>query len=128
MLYLVAYYLHLPVIISSNLYINNLFYLIFIFSAIEIPILITGFYIFDTKNLLLLGGILINIGVIFYLFNVVFSIYKSKKTEVRIWFMLTSSLWLFSTTFFGLILVLNFHQRILAESSLSYLNLHAHID
>jgi len=122
-----ASYQLLPVIIASKLYSNNLAYLSFIFSAIGIPILITGFYIFDTKNLLLLGGILINIGVIFYLFNVVFSIYKSKKTEVRIWFMLTSSVWLFSTTFFGLILVLNFHHTILVESSLSYLNLHAHM-
>lgn len=122
-----ASYQLLPVIISSKLYSNNLAYLSFIFSAIGIPILITGFYVFDTKNLLLLGGILINIGVVFYLINVILSIYKSKKTEVRVWFMLTSSLWLFSTTFFGLILVLNFHQTILAESSLSYLNLHAHM-
>lgn len=122
-----ASYQLLPVIIASKLYSNILAYLSFIFSAIGIPILITGFYVFDTKNLLLLGGILINIGVVFYLINVILSIYKSKKTEVRVWFMLTSSLWLFSTTFFGLILVLNFHQRILAESSLSYLNLHAHM-
>lgn len=122
-----ASYQLLPVIIASKLYSNSLAYLSFIISAIGIPILITGFYVFDTKNLLLLGGILINIGVVFYLINVILSIYKSKKTEVRVWFMLTSSLWLFSTTFFGLILVLNFHQRILAESSLSYLNLHAHM-
>lgn len=122
-----ASYQLLPVIIASKLYSNSLAYLSFIFSAIGIPILITGFYVFDTKNLLLLGGILINIGVVFYLINVILSIYKSKKTEVRVWFMLTSSLWLFSTTFFGLILVLNFHQTILAESSLSYLNLHAHM-
>lgn len=117
----------LPVIIASKLYSNILAYLTFIFAAIGIPILIVGFYIFDTKNLLLIGGILINIAVVFYLLNVFLSIYKSKKTEVRVWYIITSSLWLFSTTFFGLILVLNFHQNILPENSLSYLNIHAHL-
>ena len=64
-----ASYQLLPVIIASKLYSNSLAYLSFIFSAIGIPILITGFYVFDTKNLLLLGVILINIGVVFYLIN-----------------------------------------------------------
>lgn len=117
----------LPVLIEGKLSSNLLAYLTFIFTAIGIPILVVGFYQFNFDWLIKTGGILINIGVLFYLINVIKSVYDSDKHEVHAWFVLTASVWLFSTTFFGLLLLFNFGERILPENSLEYLSVHAHL-
>jgi hypothetical protein len=41
--------------------------------------------------------------------------------------MIAASLWLFCTTFFGMLLVFNFTQLILPNDSISYLSIHAHL-
>lgn len=122
-----ASYQLLPVIIEGKLYSNLIAYLSFGFAAIGIPILIFGFYQFHTGWLLQSGAILVNIATLLYLTNVIASVYKSEKREVRSWFVITASVWLFSTTFFGLLLVLNFNESLLPSDSLSYLSIHAHM-
>lgn len=117
----------LPVLIEGKLNSNKLAYLTFYFSAIGIPFLIIGFYLFKFNWLLHLGGTLVNLGVIFYLINVFISAYKSSKHDVHSWFIVSSTLWLFSTTLFGLLLVFNFNRQFFPESSLEYLTLHAHL-
>lgn len=89
--------------------------------------LVTGFYIFHTGWLLQTGALLINLGVLCYLANVVASVLDSKKQDVHAWFMIGASLWLFSTTLFGLLLVNNFTRSLLPKESLAYLSLHAHM-
>lgn len=117
----------LPVLVEGKLDSNLLAYLTFIFSATGIPVLVTGFYIFHTGWVLQTGAVLVNIGVIFYIINVFRSSFKSHTRSVHAWYMITASLWLFSTTFFGLLLVYNFNQKILPENSVSYLSIHAHL-
>lgn len=117
----------LPVLIEGKLDSDLLAFLTFGFSAIGIPILIAGFYIFDTGLTLQIGGFLINIAVIFYMVNVVVSSFKSSKRNVHAWFVISASIWLFSTTFFGLLLVFNFSYPIFNKNSVDYLAVHAHL-
>src|SRR5690606_3226342 len=74
-----------------------------------------------------IGAVLINIGVICYLANVLGSSFRSNRRNVHAWYVITATLWLFATTFFGLLLVLNFRTPILAGNSVDYLSIHAHL-
>jgi hypothetical protein len=100
---------------------------LFAFAAIGIPFLVIGFYIFHTGWVLQTGAVLVNAGVVCYLVNVISSIYESKKHDVYAWFIATASVWLFATTFFGLLLVFNFTYSWLPKNSTEYLSLHAHM-
>ncbi|MEO6915596.1 MAG: cytochrome C oxidase subunit I [Chitinophagaceae bacterium] len=117
----------LPVLIEGKLSSDLLGYLSFVFAALGIPFLVTGFYIFHTGWVLQAGAILVNAGVICYLANVLSSISESRRHDVWAWFMATASLWLFATTFFGLLLVFNFTRSWLPDNSIAYLSLHAHM-
>ncbi|MCC6257477.1 MAG: cytochrome c oxidase subunit I [Chitinophagaceae bacterium] len=117
----------LPVLIEGKLDSNLLAYLTFAFTASGIPFLAFGFYVFNTGWPMQTGAVLINLGVICYLTNVISSIYESKKHDVHAWYMAAASFWLFSTTFFGLLLVFNFTYNILPQNSISYLSIHAHL-
>lgn len=117
----------LPVVIEAKLYSDWMGHTTFGFVAIGIPFLITGFYQGNFDWVLQTGAILINIGVLFYVINVFASIWHSQKREVHSYFMATASVWLFTTTFFGLLLVFNFRHPWLSHDSLSYLTLHAHL-
>jgi hypothetical protein len=117
----------LPVLIEGKLDSNLLAYLSFIFAALGIPFLVTGFYLFHTGWVLQTGAVLINLAVTCYFINVFTSIIESKKHDVYAWFIATASFWLFATVFFGLLLVFNFSRSLLPENSLEYLSLHAHM-
>ena len=117
----------LPALIDGKLSSDLLAYLSFAFAAVGIPLLVTGFYLFQTGWLLQTGAILVNAAVIFYLVNVVCSIYESKKCGVQAVFVATATLWLFATVLFGLLLVFNFTRAWLPENSVEYLSLHAHM-
>ncbi len=117
----------LPVLVEGKLDSDPLAYLTFGFTAVGIPLLIYGFYVFDMGLPLQIGAILINIGVICYLANVLGSSFKSNRRNVHAWYVITATLWLFTTTFFGLLLVLNFRISILSRNSVDYLSIHAHL-
>jgi hypothetical protein len=102
-------------------------YLSFIFAAAGIPLLVTGFYLFDTGLILQTGAILVNASVICYFLNVIGSIIESKKYNIHAFFIAAASLWLFTTTFFGLLLVFNFSRSWLPDNSIEYLSIHAHM-
>ncbi len=117
----------LPVLIESKLDSNVLAYFSFIFTAVGIPFLVVGFYIFDMGWTLQLGSVLVNLGVLCYVLNVLRSTRNITKANVHTWFMATASIWLFSATFFGMLLVFNFTRPLLPANSLSYLSIHAHL-
>lgn len=117
----------LPVLIEGKLDSYFLALLSFIFAAAGIPLLVTGFYLFDTGLILQTGAILVNASVICYFLNVIGSIIESKKYNIHAFFIAAASLWLFTTTFFGLLLVFNFSRSWLPENSIEYLSIHAHM-
>lgn len=117
----------LPVLIEGKLDSYLLALLSCIFAAAGIPLLVTGFYLFNTGLILQSGAILINASVICYFLNVIGSIVESKKYNIHAFFIATASLWLFTTTFFGLLLVFNFSRSWLPENSIEYLSIHAHM-
>ncbi|MBS1645504.1 MAG: cytochrome C oxidase subunit I [Bacteroidetes bacterium] len=117
----------LPVLIEGQLSSNGLGYASFLFSALGIPSLVFGFYSFELGTIFQVGAILVNLGMLAYLINVLVSIYESKRIEIHAWFMAAASLWLFSTTFLGLLLAFNFTKSILPADSLHYLPVHAHM-
>src|SRR5690606_24510435 len=65
--------------------------------------------------------------VICYLSNVLGSSFKSNRKNVHAWYVITATLWLFATTFFGLLLVLNFRTPVLPSNSVDYFSIHAHL-
>lgn len=69
----------IPVLIEGRLYSNALAYLSFITAAVGIPLLVSGFYNFYFGWLTQLGGILINVAILFYIVNIAASMSKSKK-------------------------------------------------
>lgn len=117
----------LPVLVEGKLDSDLLAYLTFGFTAVGIPLLIYGFYVFDMGWPLQTGAVMVNIGVICYLANVLGSSFGSKHRNVHAWYVITATLWLFATTFFGLLLVLNFRTPILSRNSVDYLSIHAHL-
>ena len=117
----------LPVLVEGKLDSDLLAYLTFGFCAVGIPVLIYGFYVFDMGLPAETGAALINMGVICYLINVLKSSFKSKRRNVHAWFVMAATLWLFATTFFGLLLVCNFSLNILGRNSVHYLSIHAHL-
>src|SRR5690606_24882092 len=117
----------LPVLVEGKLDSDRLAYLTFWLTAIGIPLLIYGFYVFDMGLLMQIGAILINLGMICYLANVLGSSFKSSRRNVHAWYVITAALWLFVTTFFGLLLVLNFRTPIFGGNSVDYLAIHAHL-
>lgn len=117
----------LPVLIEGKLDSTNLAAITFIFTAIGIPFLVIGFYTFKIGWILQTGALLINIGVLCYVINVFKSIFKSTKHDVHAWYMAAATIWLFTTTFFGLLLVFNFSTPILPNTSVAYLSIHAHL-
>jgi hypothetical protein len=127
MIILGASHQRLPVLIEGKLSSDLFGYLLFAFAAIGIPFLVIGFYIFHTGWVLQTGAVLVNAGVVCYLVNVISSIYESKKHDVYASFIATASVWLFATTFFGLLLVFNFTYSWLPKNSTEYLSLHAHM-
>jgi hypothetical protein len=117
----------LPVLVEGKLDSDFLGYCTFVFASIGIPMLIYSFYVFNTGWPMVVGATLINVGVLGYCANVILSSFKSQQRNVHAWFIITASLWLVSTTFFGLLLVINFNHPILPSESLHYLSIHAHL-
>ncbi len=117
----------LPVLIESKLDSDPLAYLTLGSTAIGIPLLVYGFYTFQLGLILQIGAVLVNVGVGLYVVNVFVSAFKGVSRNVHAWFMMAASLWLLSTTFFGMLLVFNFTKSVLNEGSVYYLSLHAHM-
>lgn len=116
-----------PVLIEGKLYSNTLAYSSFFLAAAGITLLVYGFYFFTMGWQAQWGGILINAAVVAYLVNIGVSMAKSKNENVHAFFVFTAALWLLLTTGVGLLLVCNFSETILPQSSLFYLPLHAHL-
>ena len=116
-----------PVLIEGRLYSNVLAYCSFLSAAVGIPLLVYGFYYFNMGWSAQCGGILINIAIVAYLVNLVFSMAKSKHENVHTLFVFTAALWLLLTTVVGVLLIYNFSTVIFPKGSLYYLPLHAHL-
>ncbi|HNL83419.1 MAG TPA: cytochrome C oxidase subunit I, partial [Chitinophagaceae bacterium] len=115
-----------PVLIEGELYSYKLAHLSFILSAIGIPLLVYGFYVFDMGTPAKWGGRLVLLSILCYLINIGYSISKSKKENVHAVYVFTSVIWLFITVSLGLALVYNFTYNFLPQNSLHYLPLHVH--
>lgn len=122
-----ASYQLLPVLIEGEIYSDFLGYLTFAFTAIGIPILVYGFYVFDYQFFLPVGAVLVNIGIIIYLLNVYLSSFSSNRRNIHAWYIITATIWLLSTTIFGLLLVFNFTYHFFPSDSWAYLTVHAHL-
>jgi len=116
-----------PVMIEGKLFSNLLAYLSFALTGSGIPLLIYAFYTFNMNWPAQCGALLINGGILCFLINIVVSMIASKKKNVHAFFVVTATLWLFTTTIIGLLLVFNFTKPIFEKDSLHYLSLHAHL-
>lgn len=115
-----------PVMIEEKLYSNFLAYLSFGLAAAGIPLLVFAFYTFNMQWPAQCGALLINGAILSFLINLTASYLRSKRGNVHAVFVIAATLWLFTTTFLGLLLVYNFTGDLLTQDSLHYLSLHAH--
>lgn len=115
-----------PVLIEAKLYSNFLAYLSFAMAAVGVPLLVFSFFRFQLGGTAQAGAVLINLAIVCFLINLAVSISKSKNKNIHAVFVFTASIWLFITTFVGLLLLYNFTKTILPNDSLHYLSLHAH--
>src|SRR5690606_38764827 len=116
-----------PVLIEGKLFSNTLALLSFATAGAGIPFLVYSFYVFNLGWPAWTGGILINLGIIFYIVNLAISMLQSKKENVHAIFIFTAAAWLLLTTLIGFFLLVNFTQVIFVNDSLHYLSLHAHL-
>jgi hypothetical protein len=116
-----------PVMIEGKLYSNFLAYLSFGLAAAGIPLLVYAFYTFNMQWPAQYGAILINGAILSFLVNLTVSLLKSKSKNVHAIFVYTATLWLFTTTFLGLLLICNFSASVFSKDSLYFLSLHAHL-
>ncbi len=116
-----------PVLIEGRLFSIALAHVSFVLAGLGIPLLVFAFFQFNLGWPAQWGGILINAAILAYVVNLAVSIAKSKKENVHAVFVFTAALWLFITTLVGLLLVYNFSYPFLANDSLHYLSLHAHM-
>jgi len=116
-----------PVLIEARLYSNRLAGFTFVLAGAGIPLLVYAFLTFQFDWPAMAGAILVNAAVLCFFINLTISFARSKSQNVHALFVLTSVFWLFLTTLVGLVLVLNFTRTILANDSLHYLSLHAHL-
>lgn len=117
----------MPVLIEGRLYSNTLAYSTFILAGIGIPMLLYGLLTFNLGLIARCGGELIVVAIICFLVNMGISIAKSKSESVHAVFVFTASVWLFITASVGLLLLYNFQYHFLADNSIDYLPLHAHM-
>jgi hypothetical protein len=116
-----------PVIIEGKLFSNLLAYLSFGITGLGIPLLVYAFYTFNMNFPAQCGALLVNLGILCFLTNITASLVTSKKRNVHAFFVLAATLWLFTATIIGFLLVLNFANPIFEKDSLHYLSLHAHL-
>ena len=116
-----------PVLIESALYSEALAYISFVLGAIGIPLLVWAFLDFRFDAWAIAGGGLVNAAVVAYLVNVYLSIVKSRVENVHAIFVGTAAAWLFLTTFFGWLLMMNFTMDLFSRDSIYFLSLHAHM-
>jgi hypothetical protein len=116
-----------PVLIEGRLFSIALAHVSFVLAASGIPLLVFAFFQFNMGWPAQWGGLLINAAILAYVINLALSIAKSKKENIHAVFVFTAALWLLITTLVGLLLVYNFSYSFLANDSLHYLSLHAHM-
>ncbi len=116
-----------PVMIEGKLFSNLLAYLSFGLTGSGIPLLVYAFYTFNMNLAAQCGALLVNAGVLCFLVNIIFSLIISKNRNAHAFFVFAATLWLFTTTIIGLLLVFNFTHSIFEKDSLHYLSLHAHL-
>ena len=126
MMILGASYQLIPVLIESRLKSHLLARMSFVFAGMGIPFIVYGFHAFQLGWVAQVGGVAINLAVIFYVANLFWSLSGSKTENIHAIYILTASCWLLVTTLWGLLLLFNFTMDIFREDSLYYLTSHAH--
>lgn len=116
-----------PVMIEGKLYSNFLAYLSFGLAAVGNPLLVYAFFTFNLQWPAQCGAILINGSILSFLINLTISLLSSKSKNVHAIFVYTATLWLFTTTMLGLLLIYNFSVPVFSTGSLHFLSLHAHL-
>lgn len=117
----------IPVLSEQKLFSEKLAVISFFFTACGIPLLSYGFYQFNMGLVMQIGALLINIGLLFFLINVFYTVYQNKFRDIHSGFILYAVFWLQTTTIIGLLLVFNFSYDLLSKDSVYFLSFHAHI-
>ncbi len=89
--------------------------------------LVYGFWFFETGGFFLASGILLNLAMFIFAFNIAATLTKVKKWNLTGFYLAAAIFYLVVTAIAGLLLVINLVQPYIKIDHLQYLTLHAHI-
>jgi len=122
-----ALYQLIPVIFETALYSEKLARITFWTFGLGVISIVYAFWMGEFVTTLPLAAILVFIGLGLFIFNVLMSIKKAEKKNIKTLFIGAATLWLGLTAFLGLLIALNYKYNFLDQSHLLYLKMHAHM-
>lgn len=122
-----ALYQLIPVIFETALYSEKLAKVTFWIFGISIIAMVYSFWTGSFVTILPHSTGMVFIGLLMFIFNVLMSIKKAKKKNIKTMFIGTSVVWLGLTALLGLLIAFNYKYNFLSQSHLLYLKMHAHM-
>ncbi len=113
-----------PVVFNTNLRFEKLAFRNFFIFIFSLTFFIISFYTNSYFNYLIIAASMVAISIWIFIFNILATYLKAKKHDIAITFILTSLLWLFLTTIYGLLQAYNFKYSFLGLDILKYLKIH----
>jgi hypothetical protein len=122
-----ALYQLIPVIFETSLYSEKLAKFTFWFFGIGIILLVYAFWTNAFGSFLPHAAGFVFIALLLFVFNVLMSIKKAEKKNIKTQFIGAAVVWLAITALLGTLIAFNYKYGFLSESHLLYLKMHAHM-
>jgi len=114
----------IPVVFQASLRFEKLAIWNFFLFLISLIFFIYSFYTHRLFNSLIIASSMIVISIWIFIFNIIATYLKAKKTDIAARFILTALFWLIMTTIYGLLQAYNFKYSFLGTNTLDYLKIH----
>ena len=122
-----ALYQLIPVIFETALFSEKLAKVTFWLFGIGIVFLVYSFWTGGFSSTLPYASSLVFIALSMFITNVILSIKKAEKKNIKSMFIGAATLWLGLTALLGLLIALNYKFNFLSQSHILYLKMHAHM-
>ncbi len=116
----------LPVICEQDLFNEKIASFSWYTLTAGVALLVWSFWHFRTGTLMITGGSLVLLSVIFYLVNVCLTSRICTRYSIQKLFLLSSAVWLLFTAIVGLLMAINLAHPYFGRNHLNILKLHAH--
>ncbi|MCD4663722.1 MAG: hypothetical protein K8R68_00530 [Bacteroidales bacterium] len=122
-----ALYQLIPVIFETALFSEKLAKVTFWLFGVGIIFLVYSFWTGGFSSTLPYASSLVFIALSMFITNVILSIKKAEKKNIKSMFIGAATIWLGLTAFLGLLIAINYKFNFLSQSHILYLKMHAHM-